>query len=127
MKIHHIGIIVKDLGKSVKCYLQLKYSISCYTIIDDIQNNRLAFLRSYDGTQVLELIEPLNEFSSVYNCKEGYHHICYDVSDDNNFLENFKAMKIGKVFTKPIIAPALNGKSVVFAMLRNGTIVEFLL
>lgn len=32
-------------------------------------------------TQWSELIEPIDKESSVYNFKERYHHICYDVSD----------------------------------------------
>ena len=43
------------------------------------------------------------------------------------YAEKFKDMKIGKIFTQPIVAPALNNRKVVFACLQNGTFIEFIL
>lgn len=72
------------------------------------------------------LLEPINELSSIYNFRDGYHHICYEAEQGEDIVQLFKTMKIGKIFTKPIIAPALSGREVVFACLQNGTFVEFI-
>ena len=105
------------------------YTQTSVIVTDYNQNNRIAFLKSCDSSQVLELIEPINEKSSIYHFKEGYHHICYEVNnlDTDTFIQNFKKMKIGKIFTKPIQAVAIQNRTVVFAYLTSGVFVEFLL
>ncbi|HCL01601.1 MAG TPA: hypothetical protein DHW61_04165 [Lachnoclostridium phytofermentans] len=127
MKIHHTGIIVDDLKKNIEIFRALGYSISTDIVVDDIQHLRICFMRSQDGTQIIELIESNGDTSSIHNFKNGYHHVCYDVSECDDFIGYFKKMKIGKIFTKPIIAPALHGRQVIFACLNNGMFVEFIL
>lgn len=125
MKINHYGIIVSDLHKTILDYLKLGYSFNNQIFIDVIQNNKVAFLSLRD--HVVELIEPLNELSSVRNFKEGYHHICYEGELGEDVIQRFKEMKIGKIFTKPIVAPALENRKVVFACLTNGTFIELII
>ena len=127
MEIHHIGIVVKDIYKSIDIYNKLGYSVESEICNDQIQNNRIVFMKSEDGRLRIELIEPMNKASSISNFPEGYHHICYDVSNDEDFLKHFHKLKIGKIFTKPIIAPAIDSKKVVFAFLRNNSFAEFIL
>ena len=118
MRIDHIGIIVKDMQRSIDIYMSLGYHMSSGVITDEIQHNNVAVLNSKSAPDV-ELIEPINEMSSIYNFKEGYHHICYEAEPGEDIIRNFKEMKIGKIFTSPIIAPALNNRKVVFACLQN--------
>lgn len=127
MRMHHIGIIVKDLEKNIELYLKFGYKIISDVVIDQIQNNRVVFFRSGDGSQTVELIKSVDKSSSVYNYKGGYHHICYEAEPGEDIIQKFKEMKIGKIFTKPIIAPALDNREVVFACLQNGTLIEFIL
>ena len=125
MKVHHTGIIVKDLEKNMTLYTKLGYDQISNIIVDNIQQNKLVFLQNQN--QTIELIEPLNEKSSIYHFKEGYHHICYEIDSPNTFLHDFKQLKIGKIFTKPIPAPAIDNRKVMFACLKNGMFVEFLI
>ena len=124
MKVHHTGIIVKDLEKNVILYIKLGYDQVSDIVVDNVQQNRVVFLQSQNHK--IELIEPLNEKSSIYHFKEGYHHICYEVDDREAFLYDFKQLKIGKIFTKPMLAPAIGNREIVFACLTNGTFVEIL-
>ncbi len=124
MKVHHTGIIVKDLEKNVILYIKLGYKQVSDIVVDNVQQNRVVFLQNQNHK--IELIEPLNEKSSIYHFKEGYHHICYEVDDREAFLYDFKQLKIGKIFTKPMLAPAIGNREIVFACLTNGTFVEFL-
>lgn len=126
MKIHHIGIIVRDISKNIEIYKSLNYSQITKILYDEHQNIKVCFIESEDKTQVIELIEAIDESSSIYNFKEGYHHICYEVSGEK-FIDEFRKLKIGKIFTSPILAPALKNSKVVFACLINGTFVEFIL
>ena len=127
LKIHHIGIKVSDLEKSRTLYQKLGYVEKAPPVEDLIQNNRIQFVISADQTLTLEFIEPLNPSSSVFGFPDGYHHICYDVSAEPVFLQAFQRLHIGKIFTQPIIAPAIDDRKVVFALLNNKTFVEFLL
>ncbi len=124
MKVHHTGIIVKDLEKNVILYTKLGYDVVSNIVVDNVQQNRVVFLQNQNHK--IELIKPLNEKSSIYHFKEGYHHICYEIENKNAFFENFKQLKIGKIFTKPMQAPAIDNREIVFACLTNGTFVEFL-
>lgn len=127
MKIHHIGIIVDNIYKNLEIFVSLGYSCTSNIVIDKIQNNKIVFLQQQDDCCKIELIQPLNEHSTVYNFPCGLHHLCYEVKCDyNTFAESFKKMKIGKIFTRPICAPAINNRQVVFAYTKANNILELL-
>lgn len=127
MYIHHIGIIVSNIEKSIAIYNNLGYCQSSEPMIDNVQFNKIVFLSRPNDSQNIELIEPIDERSSVCHFKCGYHHMCFIGETGENVIDSFKKMKIGKIFTKPIIAPALNYKKVVFACLQNDTFIELIL
>jgi hypothetical protein len=104
----------------------LGYNSSNCITVDKYQHNNIMILNS-EFAPSIELIEPLDEESSVYNFREGYHHICYEAELGEDIIQKFKNMKIGKIFTQPIVAPALNNRKVIFACLQNGTFIEFIL
>lgn len=121
-----MGIIVKDIEKNISIYEKLGYRLISPIELDELQNNRVVFLESEDKSQVLELIEAVDASSSIYNFNLGYHHICYELGSFKDFKKIFSDLKIGKIFTKTLRAPAIDNKSIVFACLKNGTFVEFL-
>ncbi len=125
MKVHHIGIKVSQLEKNIELYSKLGYHQVSSITVDEIQSNRIVFLQNQ--IQCVELIEPLNEKSSIYHFKDGYHHICYESEGDEDIIKAFKEAKIGKIFTKPLVAPALENREVVFACLQNGMFIELIL
>lgn len=125
MKVHHIGIKVSQLEKNIELYSKLGYHQVSPITVDEIQSNRIVFLQNQ--FQCVELIEPLNEKSSIFHFKDGYHHICYEAEKDEDIIKAFKEAKIGKIFTKPIVAPALENRKVVFACLQNGIFIELIL
>ena len=126
MKIHHIGIIVNDIIKNIEIYSKLGYTQKGNVITDNIQHNRIVFMSS-PFSPMLELIEPINISSSIYNFKIGYHHICYEMENNEKILTTFNKLRIGKIFTKPTQAPAIDNRDIVFACLTNGVFVEFIL
>lgn len=68
MKVHHTGIIVKALEKNITLYIKLGYDQISDIIVDNIQQNRVVFLQNQNHK--IELIEPLNEKSSIYHSKK---------------------------------------------------------
>lgn len=126
MKLHHIGIIVKDINKSIGLYKKLGYRQVGETVIDNIQKNIVAFMQ-LSQAPLIELIEPVDGSSSVINFKCGYHHLCFEEDVNENVRESFGKLKIGKIFTQPILAPALDFREIVFAYLYNEMLIEIIL
>ena len=124
MREHHIGIIVKDIEEEQLILGHLGYR-PCGEVVEDFeQHNRVLFLENGEKLSRIELIEPLDSASTVRNARHGIHHICYEV--DADFVEEFKALKIGRMLPHRYVAPALDNRKVMFACLRGGLFIEFL-
>ena len=126
MEIHHIGFISKNIEKDTFIYEQLGYKTIGDLVTDTVQNNYLRFMKNIHDDNLIELICPINENSSVKNAKEGLHHICYQVDDLNKIIDIIQRNKLGTVFTKTIQAPAFNNRKIIFCYLKNKTIIEYL-
>ena len=91
MKLHHIGIVVPNIQKSLKeitKFIEFD-TISVPTLIGS-QKVNVCFLKL--GEINLELIEPAEEGSPVSNFVAsggGFHHLCFEVKDINNKIEKF--------------------------------------
>ncbi|MCI8790820.1 MAG: VOC family protein [Lachnospiraceae bacterium] len=125
MREHHVGIIVGDIEEGRLVFGHLGYR-PCGEVVEDFeQHNRILFLENGQSLSRIELIEPLDGASTVRNASHGIHHICYET--DVGFMESFKTLKIGRMLPQRYIAPALGNRQVVFACLRGGLYVEFLI
>ena len=102
MKLHHIGIVVKNIQESlgeITKYLNFEET----SIPVEIQSQRVnvCFLKTSDV--YIELIEPIDNNSPVKVFSEsggGFHHLCFEV--DNIFEEVEKMRKNG---ARVIVAP----------------------
>ena len=116
-KFHHIGLSVKSINSLFP---------NAKPIIDPIQKVKVAFINLQDTT--IELLEPLDESSPIYNnLKKNYKlcHICFEVSNINNAIDNGK--KAGfHVLQKPVPAVALNNRKVCFLFHADYHIIELL-
>ena len=116
-KFHHIGLSVKSI---TSIFPKAK------PIIDPIQKVKEAFI-NFEG-MTLELLEPIDETSPIYNnLKNNYKlcHICFEVSNLNNAIENAKKEKF-HVIQKPVPAIALGNRKVCFLFHSDYHIVELL-
>lgn len=125
-KLHHIGIVVRDIHKSLSIYERLGYNKFGDIIKDYIQFNNICLMLNKEQQYLIELIEPMDERSTIYNTPYGYHHICYEAKNTAELDAVFKTLKVGKIFKKHIIAPAFDNREVSFACLSDGTLVELL-
>lgn len=127
MILHHIGIVVEALEKSIALYESMGYRCDRGAVYDAVQHIRIAFMKKEDGMPSVELIEPIDDRSSVHRTALGYHHMCYEWRDERAFEETFRSWKAGKIIAGPFSAPALDGRPVMFCCLANMTLVEFIL
>ncbi|MEI7557154.1 methylmalonyl-CoA epimerase [Candidatus Chlorohelix sp.] len=102
-KIDHIGIAVKDLTSSLKFYEEaLGLENIGFEVVEE-QGVRVAFLTV--GESKIELLEPLNEESPIakFIAKrgEGIHHICLDVEDVPEALNELKERHLQLIDQQP--------------------------
>ena len=92
MKLHHIGIVVKNIQESLgelTNYLQFEETIMP-TLIES-QKVKVCFLKTSEI--FLELIEPVHDDSPVKSFSEfggGFHHLCFEVDDIIDTLKQLK-------------------------------------
>lgn len=125
MQEHHIGIVVGDMEEGRRVFGCLGYRPCGEVVEDSEQHNRILFMEYELGCRRIELIEPMDDASTARNARRGIHHICYEADED--FINGFKSLKIGRMLPQRYIAPALGNRQVMFASLRGGLFVEFLI
>ena len=92
MKLHHIGIVVKNIQKSLGELNQyLNFESTTVPSLVGSQKVNICFLKT--NNVFLELIEPTQENSPISDFvkkKGGFHHLCFEVDDIHVELERMK-------------------------------------
>ena len=103
MKLHHIGIIVKDIQKSLgELGKYFEFQETTIPTLVKSQKVNVCFLKSSDV--YIELIEPIEDDSPVKSIAEaggGFHHLCFEV---NNIFEERTGRRVRRQtnFIRPI-------------------------
>ena len=128
LKLHHIGIVVKNINESlgeIANFLSFE-STNLPTLIGS-QKVNICFLKT--NNVYIELIEPAEENSPITNfAKEGggFHHLCFEVDD---IVKEIKKMKDngGRVIVEPV--EGFEGRLISFILLNmkntNCNLIEF--
>ena len=92
MKLHHIGIVVKNIQKSLGELNQyLNFESTTVPSLVGSQKVNICFLKT--NNVFLELIEPAQKNSPISDFvkkKGGFHHLCFEVDDIHIELERMK-------------------------------------
>lgn len=94
-QINHIGIVVADLAEATETYakkLNLRY---LHEEENEAYNCKIGFFQC--GEVMIELIEPTGEGPSqsfLQSHGEGLHHVCYEVDDITEALNEAQAQKM---------------------------------
>ena len=126
MRLHHIGVVVRDLDAHIARMAELLGAEVIGSAVDDpLQQVRVAFVST--GTDVtIELIEPANEDSPVsrfLNSGGGLNHLCYAVENLDATLEDLRR-KGCLVASPPKPAAAFSGRRVAFLYTRDRELME---
>ena len=92
MKLHHIGIVVKNIQESLGELTQyLDFESTTVPSLVGSQKVNICFLKT--NNVFLELIEPAEENTPISNFIKkggGFHHLCFEVDDIHLELEKMK-------------------------------------
>jgi methylmalonyl-CoA/ethylmalonyl-CoA epimerase len=100
--IHHIGVVVEDIGVAVAQYLQLGFTGGATSRVDE-QNVDIAALRA--GESWVEILAPIDRDSGIGRFLAargpGFHHIAYLVDDLAGTLDALAAAGIELIDRQP--------------------------
>jgi len=104
LKLHHIGIAVKNIQESLgELNKFLNFESTTVPTLVGSQKVNICFLKT--NNVYIELIEPAEENSPISTFTEkggGFHHICFEVNDIHQEVE--KMVKNGaRLVVKPVI------------------------
>jgi methylmalonyl-CoA/ethylmalonyl-CoA epimerase len=92
LKLHHIGIVVENIQKSLgELTKYLDFESTTMPSLVGSQKVNICFLKT--NNVFLELIEPAEENSPVADFIKkggGFHHLCFEVDDIHLELEKMK-------------------------------------
>ena len=125
MQLHHIGYIVKNAedSSSVQDELHLIASVN-----DSMQVAKICLYKNREN-QLIELVEPLNETSPVWNFLQkngnGFHHECYEANleEIDKYASEHKLYKV----KGPVPAVIFNNREVLFYMNQEKKMIEFII
>ncbi|MBL75337.1 MAG: methylmalonyl-CoA epimerase [Chloroflexi bacterium] len=117
MKLHHVGIVVKNIEESFGEMAKfLQFDETILPIEVESQNVNVCFLKTSDV--YLELIEPISNKSPVKKFSEtggGFHHLCFEVEDVKKEIKRME--KDGaRVIVEPTIG--FEGRIIAFLFLN---------
>ncbi len=120
MKFHHIGIVcdnIEDQISRIKRVHQVNHQTPI--VFDELQQAHLCMLTIEDGTH-LELISG-EMVAKLLEKGIQYGHVCYEVADLDQTLEQMKANG-GLIVSYPKAAKLFDGRRVAFVYLSYGLV-----
>ena len=130
-EIHHIGIAVNSIEKSLEYYTGFLNMVQETDIVDDpIQKVRVVLLGPKPGGSQtrIELIEELESPSPISNIlkqKNRMYHFCVEVDSIDAVLEETKSNR-SMVLGKPVPAKLFNNRRIVFLFTPDRYLIELL-
>ncbi len=127
MRLHHVGIAVRDLEAAKARYALLGYVLEAEGEVP-AQGVRVAMLAAKEGSPRIELLTPTGPETPVGRFLEkrgeGLHHLAFAVTDVAAALAGFKAQGLPLVDEAP--RPGFGGHLVAFLHPKAffGTLVE---
>lgn len=127
MRLHHIGIVVKDISEMMDLYGRLLGLVTEHDVFHD-KNQKVKVLFVPVGDVKLEFIEPAGEDTPVSKFLEkrggGIHHIAFEVDDIDGETEKIREKGV-KVVCEPTTGFEQRHVSFFHPKSFNNVLVEF--
>jgi len=127
MRLHHVGIVVRDLAAyGASCQAFLGMQPASPAVHDPIQKVRIQFWCDDTG-KLLELVEPVGADSPVQEALRkggGLNHLCFEVENIEAGIS--AALERGAIPVSGVVpAVAIDGRRIAFLFLPDLNLVEF--
>jgi methylmalonyl-CoA/ethylmalonyl-CoA epimerase len=127
MRLHHVGVITKNLADSRDFYTSLGYAASAI-YVDPVQKARIVLMQKAHEPLV-ELIEPESPDSPaarwIQRIAVGPYHTCYEVDDLEAMVAFLRRHRLFPVI-KSVPAVAFNMRRIVFLWGESSGLLELL-
>ena len=125
MKFHHIWFLTKNIKKTLKDFLPLKYKSISRIINDKKFRVKIIFIKN--GNNTIELVNPYKTNFGLNKLikKENYsYHFAYVTKSFERDMKRLR--KKFKLIVNPTPAIAFKGKKVCFLKMKNNFIIELI-
>ena len=130
LRFHHVGFVVTDITSSMAGFLHslmAKWDGQIYE--DPLQQVKVAFLTTFPGDGLIELVQPMGESSPVSRFLAqrhgGLHHVCYEVKNLEACLTSMKT-RGSRLVKRPKPAVAFQQRRIAWMLTAENLLVEFL-
>jgi len=126
MNIDHIGIVVRDMQKSIEYWKQVfHYTQMTDMVVNTRQKVKVVFMQK-EGSLTVKLIEPVDQSSTIFAFARkggGLHHLCFKCDDLNSQLKELTDQGL-RVLTPPAPGEAFDNEPIAFLMTSQGLNIE---
>ena len=127
LEFHHIGLLVKNISKSVKHY-SLVYGTENISKITRIHSEKVkvCFVKIGDNS-FIELVEPTSERIKRYRLMKkriSYYHIGYKVDDIGNEVRRLESLNYKSLYF--FNSEAFDGKKCIFLISPEAHLIELI-
>jgi methylmalonyl-CoA/ethylmalonyl-CoA epimerase len=127
VKLHHVGILIRDIAKTAELYNR-RFGYQCITDIihDPMQGTYVQFLEMRGDPVYLEFIAPDSPASHLMNALKkggGVHHVCFAVADIDAACAHLRSNGMSLV-RAPASAPAFRGRRIAWLMAQDRALTE---
>ena len=127
VKLHHIGILVKDIAAAACAYAKrFRYEVRSPVIHDPVQTAYVQFLALPGDSSFVEFVSPDGPDSKLSNALRkggGLNHICYSTETIDSTCEELGAEGM-HLIQAPVPAVAFPGRRIAWLMGRDGVLTE---
>lgn len=127
MRLHHVGILIKDISGAAEVYSRrFGYQSKTGIVHDPIQGAYVQFLRLPGDRVFLEFICPDGPASYLWNALSkggGVHHVCYAAADIDAACDDLRRKGMSLV-RAPIRAVVFQGRRIAWLMGRDRALTE---
>jgi methylmalonyl-CoA/ethylmalonyl-CoA epimerase len=128
MKLHHVGVVVKDIQVSIDEYVRRYGAVVASPVMDDPLQQATVVLLTVDSSTFIELVAPFGDDSPLHRAvdrKAPLHHLCFEVP---NVIESIAALRADGMVTvsEPKPAVLFDGRVVAWMWDRTNSLVELL-
>ncbi len=130
MRLHHMGFVVANIADAMPGFIRsMAATWDSQIFADPNQKVKVAFLTTRPGDAQVELVEPDGGDSPVLRFLNekggGLHHACYEVSDLEQELSDFRS-RGSLIVKRPKPAVAFQGRRIAWVLTPEKFLVELL-